>query len=723
MGFLARASANAATALLISAGLAPGSVSLPAGSIAGTPSLARYPTGNVLPDEPIMVYVDSTSGFSVTDEFEEIDFQWSLDNLGATYATGGAQDNNANLAAGRTACVAWSSPGTKSPTVTARTTAGAADPVSLSVVVDNPDTDRTWDAIIYYSQAGDFSGAPAVGGNIYHESTPAGVNSRGGANDSVWVIMRKGETYSWAGTAFDATDNGMLWYITGDSAYRSFGSGANPRVNATQTADFVSKGGATSRVIISDVDFYGGYDPATGLAPNGQFTVVSALPTTGAEDNHSIALCRVLATGISRCISGGGAGGTANGNPYITLWDTEIYNWFDYGVTSSSGETQAAYAGCWIMQDPLAILRDAKDGVPGAPDHGPTRFNGCARFSADSCILASANGWSNYGGDKFIQPCLRLYPQQDNDMQVNVQKCWLAGSQPLATDRHTPTDSVVGLYEKRVIFDRNRCWIGRQTFGAIGMNATGLYARNNVFYYANVYQDRGPAVNSVLFCKTPNYSSAVGEALTRPIKVDFNTVVSDRTATSGGVGNWQEVTYDTALGAWPGTSATFSQNVYEVPNHANSGSFTDDSPLSRGDNFKMATGSAGLGAVTSGAYPVRDHDGNLRSLPTNRGAHHDSVSSTTAVSAPVNTAIPTIAELTSFTDEWAASSFGTWNNWSGMEQYLVAFSWKIDGSPVTNDDFNVNNAAAQSGSLTLDIIATNLSGTRTTATSAGSTVP
>lgn len=712
----------------VAAGIAAAGIAVGGGGpIAGTPSVTRYPAGNVLPGEPVHVYINSTSGFSVTNEYEEIDFEWDFDDSGATYTTGGGQSSDANTAFGRDVNHMWDSTGAKSVSVTARTSSGAATPVTVSVTVDDPNS-RSWDAIIYYSQASNFSGAPTETGNVHHESTVAGVNALIGANSSVWIILRKGETYTWGATAFDFTDDGMFGYITGNNATRSFGTGAVPQINAGTSGTFVRKLGSLSNVVIVDCNFDGGYNAATAVASNGDFDVCTVDATAGANDNHGIALTRVTANGCSRAISGLGGGGSTNGNLYIRVYDCTGTDWFDYWCTSGSGEAWFTAQGCHIKQNPLAIMRDTSSGPfpsPDASDHGPIRFNGCRRIGVENCDIASSNGWSNYGGGFFIQPCLRFYPQQNDGMFVNVQRNIFSGSVALDIANHTTTVSVP-IYPMKVIFDRNEIYIGRQSFGAIwNKGATGLWARNNVCYYANVYQDRGPGIFSFLVLKNSLNSSVVGDALTAPIVCEFNTIVSDRSATSGGNGDWQEYIvqpYDTGQSTtWQGTTPTTLNNIYEVPNHSNSGSFTNDSPLSRGDNFKPVTStSAAVDAVSSGTIPVRDHDGNIRTSTTNRGAHHDDVASAASVTAPSNSVVPTIAELASFTNEWAATSHGTWSNWPNA--YLIEFSWELNGTPITDDDLTVADVTALTGNLTLNVTATNTSGTRVTAESAASAV-
>lgn len=688
-----------------------------------TISTATFPADQtVLVGQPLLMRVSDITGLTgVTDRYEEIFYEWDFGDAGSTYATGGAFSSNANVAHGAQVVKAWASSGSKTVTVRAYVHGqGLVGTATISVTVEAASS-RSWTHKIYYSPDGNFTGADAETGNVEHVTTLTELNTLIGAGDDVWLLFRRGETYTWGTTAIDLSDDNITLYTD------TYQSGAKPRIEADGTANSFSdtrtifnKGGATgTSVILRDLDVDGFYEPSTGQAPQGSLSVCT-FSNQSAGQTQYVSAFQCTFKGVFRVLSGGGAAISPGGNTYGAMVDCAVENWLDYGSTSSSGVGWWGFAGCHFLQDPLAIMRDGKEGVlPQGPDHGPVRMNTARYFSAYECRFASNSGWSvRSSPGRAIQPCLRIYPYGAGALDGNVQRCFGVGPTLITTGFHTPDDGSNIVRPQRLVVDGNFLIVSRQSNGFVTANSSGVYARNNVVYMANICDELGVSNNFFIGLETPSYTSADAGAFTNPIVAEFNTVYSDRSADSGFNDAYSFVNYNTSLGAWPGPTPTTLNNIIEVPNHSNAGTFTDYTPLSPEDYFQHTSASAADDAVSSGTIPYFDFGLNVRGATTSIGAHNGEVASVSNRSAPVNSSPPTIAELTGFSGEIAKTGLGTWSNLDWHEAYLWEDEWRDDGVAVANAKLTYLDTAGLSGNMTNNLTVTNLSGVRVSAESA-----
>jgi len=711
-------------------------------------SIARHPTGNVLPGEVITFYVTGTSGFTGSDEYEELDFEWDFGDSGATFSVAqDLPDTDANTDYGRVVAHAYTTTGAKTVTVTIRDHAtGQVGTSTLSITVEDPDT-IAWDHDLYVdfgevSGTPDFTDAPAEGGAVQHISSITALqNVSITSADKARITFKKGETFTWNTSKVDT--EGRTYIRSNDS----FGSGDRPLIRsggsaAGGTLEMFEAGnvGDVSRFAVYGVDFDGRYNPVTGLHAAYSATVVSSQDAPSGNLYQSFFRC--AATGMRTFCSGDGTRTiTGYERKFLGISDCDIQNWQNFGLASFGTQVTAGIAGVSMRQAPLALVRDDREStVDEGADHGPIRLQPVERAGITKCAMTSTTGWTALGSDRAIQPCIRLHSQYREDtpgasgtdypslVLLNVQGNKGIGSSFATIGVNNTSDTGI-LPVHAVIVDRNDFTRTRQHAGALvkTKSATGFYLRNNIIYAADLYSDanRGFKIFEYNEATAPGY---VTGADTGAYVFSFNTIVSDQSSASGDT-DALEITDGTFQ-----TTPVVENNLICVPNLANAGSITGGtevafSALSRGDNFKpLSATSSVVDAVSSGAIPVRDFDGNLRASTTNIGAHHDQVASATAVSAPSYTSGLTIAELAGYPEEYHVSDLGTWSNLSGDDRYLIEWQWQIDGTPTTYDWLTIHQGPGAAGTeagapdpttgqLTCVITATNRSGVRESATS------
>jgi len=253
-------------------------------------SIERHPTGNVLPGEVVLFYVTGTSGFTGSDEYEELDFEWDFGDSGSTYTV--AQDlpsSDRNTDYGRVVSHAYTTTGAKTVTVTMRDHAtGQVGTATIPVTVDDPDSDVAWDHDLYVdfgevSGTPDFTGAPAAGGAVQHISSAVDLYSVSASfadTDKSRITFKKGETF----TLTSSIDTrGRTYFVSSDG----FGSGARPKMlpghtNYSVVYVFNSRDVQDNHFACYGIDFDGTYNPVTGIHEGGSnFEAVRTIANTG----------------------------------------------------------------------------------------------------------------------------------------------------------------------------------------------------------------------------------------------------------------------------------------------------------------------------------------------------------------------------------------------------------------------------------------------------------
>lgn len=712
-------------------------------------TIVQFPNTDVVVGEASNFWVENVLGFADPDS--ELDFEWSFDDAGATPDV--AQDlrsTDLNKSRGRTVPKAWKTAGTKNCTLTIRDKAGNVHVENFTATVGTRDS-VTWTNTFYcdfgeVSGTPDFTGVPAEAGTIEHISTwddlRARVNAVRAFGQKLLIVFKKGETFTRTGVdTFDAdkcTVSGRT-FVTYDA---SWGTVDPPvlKVNSGQFAYtwfLVKSGDHTARFTIYGVNAVGSYDPITTGAPTGAIRLIdvdSAASATLPTHCH-IGIFQHEGSGCDATVRGvGSIIRTAS----IAAMDNHVTDWHDWFLGLFGERWNVAMCHNSVLQNPLTALRhDGKTtAYPNAADHGVLRAHQSKRVGVYNNRMANAGGWIGQAGTNTIQDLLRLY--QDTNDTYTESVIDIIGNHGHGTNivHFGVNGNVEGVDMQGLdaVVDGNILEKGRQKyFGMVRVNGiTGIKTRNNVL----IDHNQGMPSNMLtgilyitpLFNGSPT-NSGPADLLTRPMLIDNNTIISLRDTTlnndddyapdyGGGLGAWTNVTDNSG---WNHTTPVETNNITHVPNHSNGGSFTDYTPFDPSDNFKPVATSAADDAVTSG-FPVRDVEGNLRSNPTNIGAHHTTAVSASSVPAPVNTVLPTIAENPQLPGWYHVTDFGTWTNLSQYDLYLAHWEWLLDGvsfdvDGTTGSHDTMTDANGVTGDLTCVMTMTNASGVRVSVTS------
>lgn len=700
--------------------------------------ISRYPEGPVLPGEVVIFYVTGVTGYAGNDH-ADLDFEWDFGDAGATYDVAqGIRYSDANSEYGRVVSHAYKSNGAKTATLTVREPGGAIlTRETVAISIDDPDS-VPWHLDLWIdfgevSGAPDFTGAPPSGRIVRYITSMAALDAiTSDGTQNIRMTFKKGETFTWGTGQVAARGRCYIRSLDG------FGTGARPKCVAgavrtrsngrprDQSMFNPGDAGDQSHIAIYGIDFDGTYDPTTGTHGTGGW---ACAVNTGFDSSgvfyRSFHQC--AATGMRQFY--GSEGTFRNNDPnktcYLAMSDVDIRDWSNYGFSQFGVRARVGCTGVSIQQNPLALVRpgDGKsNSLTQAPDHGPIRISVCDYAGISNCNFASANGWSNLGNDNALQPCIRLLVTYQEDDLVhdlyslvvaNVQRNVGIGPAMMNIGANINQNQYGYVPRAAVVIERNVFTKTRQNNGAI-FTATvgGVYLRNNIAYFADTYSAANKGAVFFALGDVENYTPEAG-LLTDPVIVSFNTLVSDMSPASGDDSNVVIVNPKDFRGSAP----VVEHNILQAATQETPA--TTDGPLDRANDFRPVVGSNAIQAFASGAFPIRDFDGKLRDAPTNTGAHDTMSAIEGTVPAPVNIAPPVISALSNFPDEYAVTDFGIWNHWPEADRYMVEWSWQIDGAPITDDYVVVPKLAGQSGILTCQITATNRSGVRISAESAG----
>jgi hypothetical protein len=199
------------------------------------------------------------------------------------------------------------------------------------------------------------------------------------------VLFKRGETHTWTPptTEFRARPT-----------WAAYGTGARPILNLTRgwshntdNVDFIKLVG---------LDIRGAWDPVNEAGESIRIRFGSTAHTL---------FCDCVVSNLGH-INGGNRSASDGFNDTVTLWDTSIDGWQDYGFIPVNGSmTVSAYMrGSAVRQDPLSSCNVIQGGKNfNSNDHGPTRLGHPRFIVIDQCDLFSHNTWIS-----FHQPCARL---------------------------------------------------------------------------------------------------------------------------------------------------------------------------------------------------------------------------------------------------------------------------------------------------------------------------
>ncbi|MEM6635701.1 MAG: hypothetical protein AAF667_07390 [Pseudomonadota bacterium] len=643
---------------------------------------------------------------------------WDFDDAGATYASGAlnALDvNDASTGVGPVVAHAWATPGSKSVSYSVYG-AGGTIRASGSISVDITDPAAvTWDVDLYISFAGNFTGAPAEGGAVVHVDSLTELETYEGASgNNARFHWRRGEVFDLAFTGGDFRWAPSIW------VHSAFGTGARPVLrpnyadNGAEVSLFRCKPGTVTlngrvRLAVDSVNFDGRYSPITGEFEAGRVQAfIMDSGVTSASLHFSAHNCDAVGLG-------GFIGESwPNDDASIAVTGCKVNDFANFGATCFARYGAFVWQGNETKQSPLATRGDGKTAPsdPNLPDHGPLRMHGVKHVGVTDCDLASTTGWSGGFGQTAVQPIIRnLYDAEFGQATFlgGILRNRCAGAPLLTHGCTNPSgNNSSSASDGIMVVEGNRYNHISQANALLAVQLGGLYVQNNVVYLPNIDSGYGGDYAIAVY---PG-GAPTGAGATNPVVVRNNTIVSDRTADSGGLVPVILI----SMAPWPGQNWMEEHNLVSVPNHPNASEFTDHTPLSPGENFRPVTGSAAIGGIAANNSLPKDFSGHFRGQATSIGAHQTGTTTVIDRSAPINTTPPTIASVPSVAGEaqpFAMVSFGDWSQ--DFEPYQVEWEWRVDGVAVGAPDrfltrFDVGGVG---GAVSLALIATNESGVRT----------
>lgn len=688
-------------------------------------TVSTYPT-DPFTGEVVSVVIDGDGGHSVGDDLKDIWIETDVDDAGASFRHRSSED--ATKALGRVWGHAFGTTGTKTQTIRSRTFGGGEITQNFSVTVQDPDA-YSWDRIYWIDFNGSTAGMPAEDATNIHilDYATFRTMSEGSPSEARRYRWRAGTTHVWGTTGLTLRRT----YKSGLVMHDTFG-GTEPaewdvtRNDCPPTNQLVRINDATSpRIILNNLKITGPYDPVTGEINNasGYNGLVNLVKLESvSQPNSRVSLYRVESAGIKMLLNTQGSTGTN----IVGVVDCKASDWQDFAVHLSGRPSVYAQRGCDFRQHPLAgnAEIDGKSGSdPDFADHGPVRIAAFDRVGITQSYASSTTGWSSLSGyDKAVQPIFRIYQNaagQATDGYASIIGNTTKGGYFIQTGRPDNQDEITQVADYLIANNSHDFNHQRGLFAEANGNG-GVRVLNNAIYKPPITMARG-SVTYGLF-KQQNQATVGGTDVPasvwqRSSYVGFNTYLSDMSDSQYMHAQQPDVTiFEVSIqGEIDSAVYTAENNQISADNHAEGGPYIATSAFARGDDFRPITAGAAVDTVTSG--PVVDVNRNLRSNPTNKGAHHTH-GTDVSVTAPVNSVAPTVAQVRS--PLYQVTNLGTWTM-GDDDEIMLERRWKLDGADAGGEpkaySMCIDGTGLSSGSLLCEVTITNRSGTRTTVNS------
>lgn len=395
---------------------------------------------------------ERTTGQNTYDpSFHELEYEWTIARPAGAASTFEPTLNipnvwkNRNVAYGKRVSFVMDEPGTYTVTCTARDWAGNVGTATWTQTVADPDVAFAGAATICFSQAGNFTGAPA-GSQQFTDALTARAAYANLAGDARF-LFRRGESVTIpVGFVNNAITRGRT-----NIRFGAFGSGAKPVLSKAlaDSSDFI---GANTRDSYSELAVYGlrfesYWDETTeqGIATNvlnlDQFAT-HCLVHQCEFSGHNIALSlpsELRADPSSPQFNP--ATGTSFLDANSIVSECHITNWLNFGIFSlekpNGNRRRTAIIGTSCARSPSALPGRDSD-LANANAHGPVRISASQLYIASSDFFSNA-GWSGANGsgwlgtDRAAQECLRvmtsavLSGEPSGDYYVNINRVTLEG--------------------------------------------------------------------------------------------------------------------------------------------------------------------------------------------------------------------------------------------------------------------------------------------------------
>lgn len=685
-------------------------------------SIQTYPS-SPLAGQAWFININNFTGWPpLADLYRQVEFGIDYGDSGSVYLS---NLRDGNRSAGSQGGHVYTSPGTYTVTIVARSPGGKSKTRTITVVVQNPDN-YSFDRTAYVSFAGNFSEAPASSATVLHISSLAALRAVTlGGGDAVRYRFRRGETFAWSGDPIDIGNDRFVRVDSfGSASARPIIRANNPSVQSRNDNSAIWKVGSQTNTFFHalNIEFDGGFNPVTCQAPRGlTYFLIRNAPSGTQVCGYSIFNCYLH--GVESGVMTLGQG-THNGMSYEAIVNTRIENWRNYGIGGFGGTRTTLYAGNIVAQHPFAAkIGDGKTGaVSNAPDHGPIRSQ-CAAFQAFlATIFSSANGWSpngiSYGSANQVAiraHAIDLGPRLTEVIQNVWGNLLSSDSSSVAAGTHSPGKSEQAImpgYPMHTLVHCNECLTGSQGYSGFFSNnaAGGLRVWNNLCVRLNLVEFGGGTNRRNYVMDLSGNPLTFNNVRNQPMYCGQNTVVILRSVARHGSNAFD---FDRQVldpkDVWNGPNVVYFGNLFHFPSLGNAGeegNFT----LSPGDGFRLVNGSTnGINSVSGNNAAVYDRDGTLRSSVTNAGAYNNTVPSATSVTPPTISAV-TIAQISTTPQGNFWSPTGATTN---LDDWRVRFDvrWKRNGSNVSapTGQYTVLPVSG-SGAITADVTVANYGG-------------
>lgn len=485
-----------------------------------------------------------------------------------------------NKATGKRVAHVYTTPGTKTVTVTAYERSSLRKGSStVEVTIGDPKTVFPTTRTIIWNPGGSvniapygYTGANEVTGTWANVKTARAAVAAQTAQillvpgvDLDNTVLADGE--SWANIRIGALDDTLtLPIIRG--------------MNSENTALIRDNSSTKTEIVLFGIDFRGKWDSTTGFGPS--CPILAASTNTAASQLTMHHRCKV--DGFS--LVGGGSGIT--GTAYLISNECTITNWQDYGMhgTRKSDGSFAAIA-CAVHQHVDALSGGDKD-LNLYNQHGPCRmFTGGHSFISASSFF-SRNGWSNGGvgvgvftgyGVTADQPCLRFNTNGNANFRAHVERVFLEGGVGAEEQSggQVPPD-VPGNY----VFDQFVQVLGSRNFTeeVFEIRHSGWSIRNGLCFVPNVPPGQGGRVPQWFYISNQDGNAANDAG----IEIYNCTLIDGRDNTNANSITVQFAVNDnTENGGDDDThlNVVIENNVFEQPNR--SPAVIPDAPIQMGD--------------------------------------------------------------------------------------------------------------------------------------------
>lgn len=539
---------------------------------------------------------------------------------------------------------------------------------SITDLVD-PD-DETWGHIYWV----DLSTSPSTTGFDAEDATNTHITSHAawvaldeahGTGTKIRVRFRGGVDHRFTGSATWRQGCDVVYMDTHDGTECGFVDAIGSYTGWTifQPTQSITN---APRWIFRNINVQGKYDPTTGGFDNGADIELFA---TGDVEDTAASFYRCVGHGMDILCKGSGVE-SLDRDYRFAMVDCEVTDWNNFGLTFSGGSYEVMHRGCSVKQNMLSILGDgARPGTdPDEADHNPTRIARFYRAAITQCELYSHSGWSALGGHFGIQQVIRLYMSfNPAGSKANVLMNDMCGRVGIEWGTASSSETIGNAAE--CLFACNNINLDRQG-GMVEMtHCGGLISYSNVTYVPNL--NHAITSNVYVLRRQRDWATVSAAIWDSDGYCGFNTYFSDNdSSTNKNTDAIDESVLDNHSSHGVPTGIVVENNLISADGHT--GTYVAASAFSRGDNFRPITGSAADDTVTAG--PPVDFEGNKRSNPTNKGAHHAAGSSVSA-SAPANSVVPTIALSAAETDIITCIAEGTWTN---NDPPLLDWTWQYD---------------------------------------------